>query len=153
MAKFRFCLECVLGLREMEEDRAKRELHQVQTNFQREEEALRSMVDLREEAKRDSRGSDPEVREIDVQELLRQRRYINILYQRILTKGQELTKVGQEVERAKKSLGKARVRKRIVERLRERKKQEFLREESRREARELDELGQAYNQYKKESTS
>ena len=158
MAKFRFRLESVLRLREMEDDRARRALHEVQRDFQREEQALRDMVELREEAKSDVRGGDDregddDVRQVDVQELLRQRRYINVLYQRIVSKGQDLTRIGKEVERAKKSLGEARVRKRIVERLKERKKQEFLREEDRREARELDELGQVYTEYKKETKS
>ena len=101
----------------------------------------------------DDRDGGDDVRQVDVQELLRQRRYINVLYQRIVSKGQDLTRIGKEVERAKKSLGEARVRKRIVERLKERKKQEFLREEDRREARELDELGQVYTEYKKETKS
>ena len=44
MAKFRFRLESVLRLREMEDDRARRALHEVQRDFQREEQALRDMV-------------------------------------------------------------------------------------------------------------
>ena len=149
MAQFRFRLEAVLRIREFEEDRAKQVFFELQKDFRREEGFFKQLVRQREAAKQSDRGNGKVSREFDVQDLLGRRRHINVLYQRIAAKGEQLTQIGHDLESARKTFGQARVRRRVVEKIKERKKREFLQEEGRRESRELDEIGQNYSQIDK----
>ncbi len=140
MARFHFPLESLLKLRRIEEDRAKASFLLLLRDFRRKEAEIADLGRRREEAK--ERFREPASGQIDIEGVLRARRFINFLFQRIAEKRAELSGLRPPLEEARISHRKAAIRRRAMEKLRERAWREFLREEERRERRELDEVAQ-----------
>ncbi len=140
MAQFTFRLEPLLKLRRIEEERAKAAFLEALGRFRRKEAEIENLSRRREEAKALSR--ERQSGSLDVEELLRVRRFLNVLYQRMAERREELQAMRRGLEESRSAHRRAAVRLRIVEKLRERRWREFLREEERRERRDLDEIGQ-----------
>lgn len=139
-------IESLLRLRQLEEDRARGEFQRVEASFRTLEGRIDDLAREREEAKARYGARARVEQALDIEMVLQQRRYINSLYQRILEHGQELRAVGEQLERARAALVEASSRRKVVEKLRDRKREAWQREIERREDRELDELGQVYSQ-------
>ncbi len=144
MPRFRFRLESLLKLRRTEEDRARagflRELRKVRLKEAEILETIRRREEAKARAREDSAG-DKETGAIDMEVLLRGRRYINFLYERIVEKRGELASLRPSLEEARGAYRRAVMRRSAVEKLRAARLQEHRREEERRERRELDEVG------------
>lgn len=139
MARFRFSLDGLLKLRRIEEDRAKSAFLFRLRSCRLIEGEIAEIARRREEAK--ARCLETPGGTLDIEELLRARRFINVLFGQIEEKRAELGRLRPAVEEARGAYRKAAVRRKAIERLREKRKAEFLREEDRREARALDEVG------------
>ena len=140
MARFRFSLEGLLKLRRLEEDRAKAGFLLELRGFRLKEAEIEAWARRREEAKARCRAMSEGT--IDLDAFLRARRFINVLFQRLEEKRAELARMRPVLEEARSRYRSAAVRRQAIERIRERRWREFLREEDRREGRELDEVGQ-----------
>ncbi len=146
MAKFRFKLDALLRLRELEEQEVERRFQEVDARFRQKENEIDALALERDEAKQRYGWGGESQRNVDIETVLQQRRYINSMYQRILERGSELRKIGEEREIVRKELIEASTRKKVVEKLRERRFKAFQEEENRKEQRMFDELGQVYSQ-------
>lgn len=145
MARFQFRLQGLLNLRRMEEDRAKSAFLLGLKNYRLQEEAIEKLVRRREEAK--ERCREISRGEIDIELILRSHRYINILFQQIAEEREKLASLRPPLEEARAAHRKAAMRRRAMEKIRERDWKKFLREEERKEQRELDEMGQVRFQH------
>jgi flagellar FliJ protein len=139
MARFRFNLEGLLKLRRLEEDRAKSAFLLRFRCYRLVEAEIAEIGRRREEAK--ARCRESSLGSLDMDALLRSRRFINVLFQRIEEKRAELSRLRPALEEARGAYRKAAARRKAIEKIRERRRLEFLREEDRREGRELDEVG------------
>jgi flagellar protein FliJ len=139
MARFRFNLEGLLKLRRLEEDRAKSAFLLRFRGYRLVEAEISEVGRLREEAKVRCRESS--LGSLDMDVLLRSRRFINVLFQRIEEKRAELSRLRPALEEARSAYRKAAARRKAIEKIRERRREAFIREEERREGRELDEVG------------
>ncbi len=142
---FKFRLESLLRLREVEEDRAKRRFYELLENGRRLERELRELLVAREDAKKKCRDPLGATADLDIEDVIRRQRYINVLLQRVGMKQEEIRKHHPELVKARTELREARRRRKTVEKLRDRKKDEFDLDEARRELRELDDVGQIYH--------
>jgi len=139
MARFRFALQGLLKVRILEEDRAKSHfLLKLRTCRLREAE-IAGIAREREEAK--ARCREAPGGAVDVEGILRARRYINVLFQRIEEKRADLARLRPALDEARAAYRKAAVRRKAIEKIRERRLREFRRDEDRRESRILDEVG------------
>ena len=140
MTRFRFPLEGLLKLRRLEEDRVKASFLLRLKDFRLREDEIAGLVRRREEAKDRLRSATGGA--LDIEELLRSRRFINILFGRIEEKRVELVSLRPALEEARSAHRQAATRRRALEKVRERAWKEFVREEERKERRDLDEVGQ-----------
>jgi flagellar FliJ protein len=140
MARFSFSLEPLLKLRRLEEDQKKRGFLSSLQLCRLKEAEIEEISRRREEAKARCRELLPG--RIEIEDLLRARRFLNVLFQRLSEKRVELQALRPALDEARAAYRKAAARRRVVEKVRERKWREYLREEDRRERRELDEAGQ-----------
>ena len=140
MARFRFSLEQLLVLRRLEEDRARRTFLIHLRNFRLKENEIVQLSRRREEAK--DRCRESPAGSLDIEEALRSRRYINVLFQQIAGKKAELAGLRKPLDQGRSAYRKSTMRRRVLEKLREKRWREFQREEERRERRDLDEIGQ-----------
>ena len=147
MAKFRFRLEALLRLREVEEDRSKRKFFELLKIRQRMERELVEIVQTREETKSQCRSSSSGVTTLDMDEFLARQRYLNVLYKSLLAKREEINRFQPELEQAKVFLREAQKKRKTVEKLKERRQREFDLKEARNEIKELDEIGQVYGNH------
>lgn len=139
MPRFEFRLEPLLRLRHAQEDRARRAFLEVLRGWRAKEAEIQELFLAREAAKERCRETVDGV--VDVEMTLRSRRFINVLFQRISEKRGELASLRPRLDVVREDLRQATSHRRVLEKLRERQHQEFQRDESRREGRELDEAG------------
>src|SRR2546422_4367468 len=119
MAAFRFSLEPLLKLRRLEEDRAKAAFLRALAGFRGKEAEIAALTAKREEAKERCRQSQPG--RIDIEEVLRARRFINVLFQRISEKRVELNALRPALEEARSAHRRAGPRRRARGRVRGRR--------------------------------
>ena len=157
MAKtFRFQQESLLRLREFEENRARRQLSDALKVARVLERELLQIVERREQAKAIARRDYTEqsaggTSVLDVKELLRQQRYMNVLQGKLGAKQGEILQYRSTLEGAKAAFREACRRRKIVEKIKERRRREWSFRQERDEQRELDELGQLYTSLNKSS--
>ena len=153
---FRFQQESLLRLREFEENRARRQLSVALKVARVLERELLQLVERREQAKaiacRDyTEQSAGGTSVLDVKELLRQQRYMNLLQGKLSAKQGEILQYRSTLEGAKAAFREACRRRKIVEKIKERRRREWSFRQERDEQRELDELGQLYTSLNKSS--
>ena len=146
---FRFQLESLLRLREFEEDRAKRRFLEALKVARMLEGELMALVEKREQtkalARRDyTKQSADGTNVLDVKEMLRQQRYLNVLQVKMVAKQGEILQYQPTLEATKAVLREACRRRKIVDKIKERRRHEWDLQEARAEQRELDEIGQVY---------
>ncbi|MBI4584287.1 MAG: flagellar export protein FliJ [Planctomycetes bacterium] len=146
MARFKFELAALLRVRAIEEERAKRHFFMALKSLRQKEGELMELTCIREQVKDRCRAASAGVLAIEVEEMLRQRRYINVLYQQMVAKREEVARLRKAFEEVRAVFRQARIKRRAVEKLKDRRRREFLMEETRREARDLDEIGEIYFQ-------
>src|SRR6185503_6145994 len=115
--RFTFRLEPLLVLRRAEEERAKAAFLEALGRFRRKEAEIEDLGRRREEAKALSR--ERQTGAVDIEEVLGVRRFLNVLYQRIAEKREELDRCRRGLEESRAAHRRAAVRLRIVEKLRE----------------------------------
>src|SRR5882672_11187333 len=134
MANFQFKLQSLLKLRRLEEDRAKASFLLLLRDFRNKESEILGLAREREEAK--DRFREPTSGQLDIEAVLRARRFIYFQFPRITEKRSELTALRPTLENARAAHRQAAVRRRALEKLRERAWREYRKEEERRERRE-----------------
>src|SRR5512138_2427366 len=119
MAVFRFRLDQLLKLRRVEEDRAKAKFLLLLRSYRLKEAEAAELVRRRDEAK--ERCRETMTGQIDIEQLLASRRFINVLFQRISEKRQELAGLRPGLDEARAAHRAASVRRRALEKIRERR--------------------------------
>ena len=140
MARFRFSLEQLLRLRGIEEDRAKNSFLLQMKGFRLKEAEAQALTAQREEAKQRTRESAQGI--LDIEEVLRSRRHINFLYQRLAEIRVQIEKMRPAIDEARGTFRKAARKRQALERIRERRWKEHLLDEGRKEQRILDDVAQ-----------
>jgi len=140
MARFRFSLEQLLKLRGIEEDRAKNSFLLQMKGFRLKEAEAQALTAQREEAKQRTRESAQGI--LDIEEVLRSRRHINFLYQRLAEIRVHLEKMRPAIDEARGAFRKAARKRQALERIRERRWKEHLLDEGRKDQRILDDVAQ-----------
>ncbi len=139
MAKgFQFNLEAVLKYRQMREDQARRDFAVVQRIHAEKKGALDRLFTTRETA-RDEMGRKSGG-EVDVKELLRYQRYLNGLRHQIAAAQADLAKVEKELAARREIYEKARRERKVMDNLRERRREEWSDGLRRAEQKETDEV-------------
>ncbi len=146
MARFRFRLDALLGLREAAETRARRRLDEIRQRYRGKEIEIEELTRAREGAKtrcRQGSVADGDAADAaDVRVELLDRRYITSLHRRLVEKGEELQRIGVELAQLRGEFAEARARKKVVEKLKSRRREAFEQVQARRERRDADEIGQ-----------
>ena len=99
MGRFRFTLEPLLRLRRREEESAREAFLSILRALRARELETEHLVRRREEVQLRSRGR--EERSIDGEELLRARRFLNVLFQRIADRRAELAALRPSLDAAR----------------------------------------------------
>ena len=107
---------------------------------------LTELIRSREDAKTRSRSALEGTVSLDMEDVLRRQRFINVLYQRMAAKQDEIRRFQTEVDKVSGDYREARRRLKAVQKVRERRKREFDYQAARAECKELDEVGQVYHQ-------
>lgn len=152
MKRFEFSLQTILELREREEDEARaflasqeQEWQKIQKDFNNKREELQNFQ-MRE---KESRQSNDE----SVAELKHSVSWRNTLKFDLLKLGQQLQDVSLDVERARKKLTEATVRRKSIEMLKDKKIAQWQKEFNKNEQKFLDELAQSRQYNRKENDS
>lgn len=139
MKKFRFRLEGLLRLRKVEEDGCLQRLraqHGAMADVEaRCDELRQDRARTVESLRRLERG------ELEMEEILRHRRYLVALENRTREVSAELVRRRADLHEAQRAAERAIRKRQLVERLRERRQSEHAEELRRYEVRELDEVG------------
>ncbi len=142
MARFEFRMEPLLKLRKMRQEQSERELAQRLAKMmsdQRQVEALeRQILDQYQQIRDQYQAGD-----IQIMELIADRRYLNQLHQVRHHQLSVLAKSSQLVDKARKHLAEAKKQTDVMQKLKERTYQRFRKEELRRETIALDDLANA----------
>jgi len=142
MARFEFRMEPLLKLRKMRQEQSERELAQRLAKMmsdQRQGEALeRQILDQYQQIRDQYQAGD-----IQIMELIADRRYLNQLHQVRHHQLSVLAKSSQLADKARKHLAEAKKQTDVMQKLKERTYQRFRKEELRRETIALDDLANA----------
>jgi len=142
MARFEFRMEPLLKLRKMRQEQSERELAQRLAKMmsdQRQVEALeRQILDQYQQIRDQYQAGD-----IQIMELIADRRYLNQLHQVRHHQLSVLAKSSQLADKARKHLAEAKKQTDVMQKLKERTYQRFRKEELRRETIALDDLANA----------
>ena len=126
--------------------RARRRLDEVRQRYQDKEIEIEELTRAREGAKTRCRqgpvADGLAVDAADVRLALLGRRYITSLHRRLVEKGEELQRIGVELAQSRREFAEARARKKVVEKLKNRRREAFERGQAQRERRDADEIGQ-----------
>lgn len=139
MKAFRFDLQSVLRHRQMKEDQARRDFLWVKGLFDQRRDALDRLFDVRRRT-RDEMGTKTGGA-VEVKELLRYQRYLNGLRYQIATARAELATVEKELDARRQLFEKARRERKVMDKLRERRREDWAVEVRRAEQKETDEVG------------
>lgn len=138
-ARFRFPLETLLTVRRLEEDKAKRSVGAVQAEIARTDELIRA----ESQELRRSQGALLEVQQPGVlraSDVSRTRAWISHVQRSLALRERNRLELVGELEKRREVLRSARMRTRMIERLRERQEEAFLHAESRREELQTEEM-------------
>ncbi len=138
MKAFRFRLEGLLRARKVEEDRCLQALRVHQSALAGVTERKLQLEDERERTLNSLRGI--ETGELEMEDLMRHRRYLVALDNRSREVESEIIRLRHEMRGAQARAETAVRERQLVERLRERRKEEHDVEQRRREVREFDEI-------------
>lgn len=139
MAAFKFRLQKVLDYKQQVEDTKKQELFRLMKIFHEEEKVLIKLHELL--LKKLSEFEEKQQGELDILELLFYSGYISRLNGEIEQQREKLKQLALQIEQKRGEVIAASKERRIMEKLREKKYKEFMKEESRREQKFLDEIG------------
>ncbi len=139
MATFRFRLQKVLDYKQQVEDTKKQELFHLMKIFHEEEKVLRGLHELL--LKKLSEFEEKQQGELDILELLFYSGFISRLNGEIELQREKLRQLALQIEQKRGEVIAASKERRIMEKLRDKKYKEFMKEESRREQKFLDEIG------------
>jgi flagellar FliJ protein len=150
MKKFEFSLQTILELRLREEDEAKAflasqeaELQKVHADFIHKKEELQNFQTREKESRKDDNST--------VSTLKYSISWRNTLKLDLLKLGQQIQDVSLDVERARKLLTKATIKRKSLETLRDKKKLEWQKEFNKYEQNFLDEIAQSRQNIRKNS--
>ena len=137
MAIFRFSMENILNMKEKLEEQAKHEYARENARLLREQEILEALIQRRQQAEHELRMVLQEV--LSVTEIRKKENAVEVIksyvqQQRLVVKRQE-----KIVEVAREALTEAMKERKIYEKLKEKAFEEFIREEGRKEQKEVDE--------------
>lgn len=138
MARFRFPLENILNMKEKLEEQAKNEYGQANARLLSEQEKLDLLNERLEDAKHKLREILQEV--LSVTEIQRREDAVEIIKFYVTQQILVVKRCEKELEIAREKLSEAMKERKIFEKLREKAFEEFVREEGRREQKEVDEL-------------
>lgn len=138
MARFRFPMENILNMKEKLEDQAKNEYGQANARLLREQEKLDRLTERLEDAKQKLREVLHEV--LSVSEIRRKEDAVEIIKTYVMQQFLIVKRCEKEVEVAREKLTEAMKERKIFEKLREKAFEEFMKEEGRKEQKEVDEL-------------
>ncbi len=138
MARFRFPMENILNMKEKLEEQAKNEYGQANARLLREQEKLDRLTERLEDAKQKLRDVLHEV--LSVKEIRRKEDAVEIIKTYVMQQFLVVKRCEKEVEVAREKLTEAMKERKIFEKLREKAFEEFMKEEGRKEQKEVDEL-------------
>lgn len=138
MARFRFPMQNILNMKEKLEEQAKNEYGQANARLLREQEKLDELTARLEDAKQKLRDVLHEM--LSVKEIRRKEDAVEIIKTYVMQQFLIVRRCEKEVEIAREKLREAMKEKKIFEKLREKAFEEFMKEEGRKEQKEVDEL-------------
>lgn len=138
MARFRFPMENILNMKEKLEEQAKNEYGQANARLLREQEKLDRLTERLEDAKQKLREVLCET--LSVKEIRRKEDAVEIIKTYVMQQFLIVKRCEKEVEIAREKLTEAMKERKIFEKLREKAFEEFMKEEGRKEQKEVDEL-------------
>lgn len=138
MARFRFPMENILNMKEKLEEQAKNEYGQANARLLQEQEKLDQLTARLEDAKQKLRDVLHEM--LSVKEIRRKEDAVEIIKTYVMQQFLVVKRCEKEVEIAREKLTEAMKERKIFEKLREKAFEEFMKEEGRKEQKEVDEL-------------
>ncbi|MCM1246486.1 MAG: flagellar export protein FliJ [Roseburia sp.] len=138
MARFRFPMQNILNMKEKLEEQAKNEYGQANARLLREQEKLDELTARLEDAKQKLRDVLQEM--LSVKEIRRKEDAVEIIKTYVMQQFLIVRRCEKEVEIARERLREAMKERKIFEKLREKAFEEFMKEEGRKEQKEVDEL-------------
>lgn len=138
MARFRFPMENILNMKEKLEEQAKNEYGQANARLLQEQEKLDLLTARLEDAKQKLRDVLHEM--LSVKEIRRKEDAVEIIKTYVMQQFLVVKRCEKEVEIAREKLTEAMKERKIFEKLREKAFEEFMKEEGRKEQKEVDEL-------------
>lgn len=131
-------MENILNMKEKLEEQAKNEYGQANARLLREQEKLDRLTERLEDAKQKLRDVLHEV--LSVKEIRRKEDAVEIIKTYVMQQFLVVKRCEKEVEVAREKLTEAMKERKIFEKLREKAFEEFMKEEGRKEQKEVDEL-------------
>ena len=138
MARFRFPMQNILNMKEKLEEQAKNEYGQANARLLAEEKRLEQLNNRLEDARLQLKNVRPEV--LSMTEIHKRENAVVILKGYVKQQQLVVKRCEKEVEIAREKLTEAMKERKIFEKLREKAFDEFMKEEGRREQKEVDEL-------------
>lgn len=138
MARFRFPLENILNMKEKLEEQAKNEYGQANARLISEQDKLNQLEIRLEGAKQKLKNVLQET--LSVMEIRKREDAVEIIKTYVMQQLLIVKRCEKEVEIAREKLSEAMKERKIFEKLREKAFEEFMREEGRKEQKEVDEL-------------
>ena len=147
MKKFKFRLQKLLDVREARETEIKHELMKV-LSLQNQERIFQDRLKLQMEQYRKRYGEKIKMGTLSVDEMMSLMRYNDVSEKAIVESGKKIERLEPEVRRIREKLVVASREKKIVEKLRARKLEEFNYEFNREQFKENDDMNQKIYQRK-----
>lgn len=138
MARFQFPLQNILNMKEKLEEQAKNEYGQANARLILEQDKLHQLELRLEEAKQKLKNVLQET--LSVLEIRKREDAVEIIKTYVMQQLLIVKRCEKEVEIAREKLSEAMKERKIFEKLREKAFEEFIKEEGRREQKEVDEL-------------
>lgn len=137
MAKFEFRLQPVLNIKAQKEDNLKNELGKAIRKLETEK---RRLAGLRKDLNGLSAEFNEKARKTPVRKLIEYKRYMDVLSFKIELQKESVNKAGANVDKVRGDLLNAVKERKILEKLKEKKHDEFLHEEKKLEQKTNDEI-------------
>lgn len=138
MARFQFPLQNILNMKEKLEEQAKNEYGQANARLMSEQDKLHQLEVRLEEAKQKLKNVLQET--LSVLEIRKREDAVEIIKTYVMQQLLVVKRCEKEVEIAREKLSEAMKERKIFEKLREKAFEEFIKEEGRKEQKEVDEL-------------
>lgn len=138
LSRFRFSLQNILNMKEKLENQAKNEYGQANARLIAEQKKLDELTERFEEAQQQLKNILQEA--LSMMEIRTREKAIDVLKEYVVQQKLLVLRCEKEVEFAREKLEEAMKERKVYEKLRERAFEEFMREQNRREQKEVDEL-------------